>query len=78
LGLSFSSLTPSLFLGSSFLVLIVSIHQVSAPDRRAWSHAAVAFATIYAALISINYFVQLTWVAPRLAAGKTPEFRIAM
>jgi hypothetical protein len=64
-------LTPSLFLGSSFLVLIVSIHQASAPDRRAWSHAAVAFATIYAALISINYFVQLAWVAPRLAAGRT-------
>jgi hypothetical protein len=64
-------LTPSLFLGSSFLVLIVSIHQLSSPDRKVWSHAAVAFATVYTVLISINYFVQLTWVAPRLAAGRT-------
>jgi hypothetical protein len=64
-------LTPSLFLGSSFLVLVVSIHQVSSPDRKVWSHAAVAFATAYAVLISINYFVQLTWVAPRLVAGRT-------
>jgi hypothetical protein len=64
-------LTPSLFLGSSFLVLVVSIHQMSSPDRKVWSHAAVAFATAYAVLISINYFVQLTWVAPRLAAGRT-------
>jgi hypothetical protein len=64
-------LTPSLFLGSSFLVLVVSIHQLSSPDRKIWSHAAVAFATAYAVLISINYFVQLTWVAPRLAAGRT-------
>ncbi len=64
-------LTPSLFLGSSFLVLVVSIHQVSSPDRKVWSHAAVAFATAYAVLISINYFVQLTWVVPRLAAGRT-------
>lgn len=63
-------LTPSLFLGSSFLVLTVSIHQLSSPDRKIFSHAAVAFATIYAALISINYYVQLTWVAPRLAAGR--------
>ena len=64
-------LTPSLFLGSSFLVLVVSIHQLSSPDRKIWSHAAVAFATVYAVLISINYFVQLTWVAPRLAVGRT-------
>ena len=64
-------LTPSLFLGSSFLVLIVSIHQLASPDRKIWSHAAVAFATAYTVLISINYYVQLTWVMPRLAAGRT-------
>jgi hypothetical protein len=64
-------LTPSLFLGSSFLVLMASIHHITPMDRRVWSHAALAFATIYAALISINYFVQLTWVMPRLAAGRT-------
>jgi hypothetical protein len=64
-------LTPSLFLGPSFLVLAVSIHQLASPDRRIWSHAAVAFATAYAVLISLNYFVQLTWVARRLVAGQT-------
>jgi hypothetical protein len=64
-------LTPSLFLGSSFLVLVVSIHELASEDRRIWSQAAVAFATAYAVLISINYFVQLAWVVPRLAAGRT-------
>ncbi len=63
-------LTPSLLLGSSFLLLTVSIHQLSSPDRRVWSHAAVAFATAYAVLISVNYYVQLTLVAPRLAGGR--------
>jgi hypothetical protein len=63
-------LVPSLFLGSSFLVLVVSIHQLSSPDRRIWSQAAVVFATGYMALISVNYFVQLTLVAPRLVAGR--------
>ena len=63
-------LTPSLFLGSSFLVLMVSIHQLSSPDQKIWSHLAVVFATCYVVLISINYYVQLTWVAPRLAAGR--------
>jgi hypothetical protein len=63
-------LTPSLFLGSSFLILTVSINQLAAPNRKIFSHAAVAFATMYTALISINYYVQLTWVAPRLADGR--------
>ena len=63
-------LTPSLLLGSSFLVLVVSIHQITSPERKIWSHAAVVFATMYTVLISINYYVQLTWVTPRLAAGR--------
>ena len=63
-------LTPSLFLGSSFLVLVVSIHQLASPDRKIWSHIAVVFATAYAVLISVVYFVQLTLVAPRIARGQ--------
>ena len=63
-------LTPSLLLGPSFLVLMISVHYLATPDRKIWSHAAVAFATAYLVLISINYYVQLAWVAPRLAAGR--------
>lgn len=63
-------LTPSLLLGSAFLVLVVSIHQVTPPERRIWSQSALAFATAYAVLISTVYFVQLTLVAPRLASGR--------
>jgi len=63
-------LTPSLFLGSSFLVLIVSIHHLAGPDKRIWSHSAVVFATAYAVLISIVYFVQLTLVVPRMMRGQ--------
>jgi hypothetical protein len=59
-------LTPSLFLGSSFLLLMVSVHAVAAPAAKVWSHAAVAFAAVYTTLISINYYVQLTWVLPRM------------
>ncbi len=63
-------LTPSLFLGSSFLVLVVSIHQLASADRKVWSHTAVAFATMYCVLISMVYFVQLTLIAPRIARGQ--------
>jgi hypothetical protein len=63
-------LTPSLLLGSAFLVLVASIHQLAPPERRIWSQSALAFATAYAVLISTVYFVQLTLVAPRLASGR--------
>jgi len=63
-------LTPSLLLGSAFLALMAAVHQISPPDRKVWSLTAFGFAIIYAALISINYYVQLGWVAPRLASGR--------
>src|SRR5687767_1069830 len=66
-------LTPSLLLGSAFLVLVVSIHQVTPPARRIWSQSALAFATAYAVLISTVYFVQLTLVAPRLSSGRMAD-----
>jgi len=62
-------LTPSLFLGVSFVVLTVSIHSVAERSARIWSHIAVAFASMYATLISIVYYVQLAFVIPRLARG---------
>jgi hypothetical protein len=63
-------LVPSLLLGSSFLVLMVSVHYLAPGDRKVWSHVAVAFATAYTVLISLVYFVQLTLVAPRMAHGR--------
>lgn len=64
-------LTPSLLLAPAFLVLIVCIHQLAPLERRVWSQVAIAFATIYATLIGIVYYVQLTLVAPRIASGRT-------
>lgn len=63
-------LAPSLLLGSAFLVLAVSVHQLAMPERRVWSHAAVGFATAYAVLTGLVYYVQLTLVAPRMATGR--------
>ncbi|MES1191792.1 MAG: hypothetical protein ABUS47_12025 [Steroidobacter sp.] len=69
-------LTPSLFLGSSFLMLIVSVHQLAIADRKIWSHVAIAFATAYAVLISMVYFVQLTLVAPRIIENRTADIEV--
>ena len=62
-------LTPSLLLGVSFVVLTVSIHYYAEKSAWIWSHLAVVFASMYATLISIVYYVQLAFVIPRLARG---------
>jgi hypothetical protein len=63
-------LTPSLLLGVSFLVLLVAVHEATPHERRVFSQAALAFGTAYTVLISMNYFVQLTLVGPRIARGR--------
>jgi hypothetical protein len=71
-------LTPSLFLGTAFLVLMVSLHYGIPAEKKIWTHAALVFATIYCALISINYFVQLTLVAPHMARGEVDSIRFLL
>ncbi len=69
-------LTPSLFLGGSFVFLTVCVHQVTAPEERVWSQAAIAFATSYATLTGCVYFVQLSLVAPRLLGGRMADIEL--
>ena len=69
-------LTPSLLLGISFVVLMVSIHYITETSRRIWSHVAVVFASMYATLISIVYYVQLAFVVPRVARGHTDDIQL--
>lgn len=71
-------LLPSLLLGSCFVVTIAALHQVTPPQRRAFSLSALAFATIYATLTGLVYFVQLTFVSPRLAAGTTEGIEVLL
>jgi hypothetical protein len=69
-------LTPSLLLGVSFVVLMLSIHYSAEPATRIFSHIAAAFATMYASLISIVYYVQLAFVIPHLARGDSESIRL--
>ncbi len=66
-------LTPSLLLGAAFVIMMAALHQAAPASKRVFSQAGLAFATMYATLVSLVYFVQLTLVAPRLAAGDMAE-----
>jgi len=62
-------LVPSLFLGISFVVMMGSVHRHAPADRKIWSQTGLVFATMYGTLICMNYFVQLTLVAPAIYRG---------
>jgi hypothetical protein len=46
----------------SFLVVMACIHCYAPEEKRVFSLVGLSFAIIYAVLISINYFIQLTFV----------------
>ncbi|MEN6310606.1 MAG: hypothetical protein ABFD80_03615, partial [Acidobacteriota bacterium] len=66
-------LTPSLLLAFSFVVMMVCVHYYAAAAKKLWTHIGVAFAGVYATLIGIVYFTQLTIVVPHLMRGDTAK-----
>ena len=66
-------LVPSLFLGISFVAMMGVVHRQAPTDRSIWSQTGLAFAIMYGTLICMNYFVQLTLVAPALYRGDVSD-----
>jgi hypothetical protein len=71
-------LTPSLLLAPAFVILMVSINHIAPEDKKIYSQIGLAFSVIYATLCSLNYYVQLTVVAPRLLAGNTSDVSVLL
>ena len=66
-------LIPSLFIGISFVVMMGCVHHQAPVESKIWSQTGLAFAIMYGTLICMNYFVQLTFVAPALYHGNVSE-----
>lgn len=71
-------LTPSLLLGPSFVVLCSALHASAPAERKVFTLAGLAFAIMYAVLTGLVYFVQLTFVGPRLSAGDTAGIELLL
>ena len=64
-------LYPGFLLAALFVVLMGCIHGCAAEDRKVFSRIGLSFAILYAAVILVDYFIQLTVVVPSLQAGET-------
>ena len=71
-------LAPSLLLGIAFVVLMVSVQHLAEGATRIWGHVAVAFATMYATLVSLVYYVQLAFVIPRIERGEAEGIELLL
>jgi hypothetical protein len=59
-----------------FILEMLALHHLTAPDRRFWTHAALIFTTIYAVFVVPNYVVQLATVVPAKLAGTVETIRL--
>lgn len=46
----------------SFIVVMASVHSYASDEKKVFSLVGLSFAVIYATVISVNYFIQLTFV----------------
>jgi len=71
-------LVPSLLLGPAYVAMLAALHEMAPTGSRGLSRTALALGTVYAALTGLVYFVQLTFVAPRLASGATAGIEVLL
>jgi hypothetical protein len=62
---------PSVLLAPAYLALIVAIHAQAPVERKPVALFALALASVYAAIVVVNYFLQLTVVRLGLESGRT-------
>jgi hypothetical protein len=62
---------PSLLLAPLFVIMMLSIHHYASDDKKALSQLGFSFALISAAVLSIHYYVQLTFVQQSILNHET-------
>jgi len=62
---------PAIILSFSYMVMMISVHKTIPPERSVFSLAGIAFAVISTLILSVNYFVQVSFIQPSLLAGET-------
>src|ERR1035437_1865192 len=61
-------LLPGILLAPIFVVLMACIHASAAESKNVYSRIGLAFALVYAVVILVDYYLQLTVVVPSLQA----------
>jgi hypothetical protein len=60
---------PSLLLAPMFVIMMISIHHYASDEKKVLSQLGFSFALICAAILSIHYYIQLTFVQQSLLSN---------
>ena len=66
----------SLCIPLPFMIAILALHHTVEENRKFWTHGAVVFSSIYAALVLVNYTVRLDTVIPMTNRGMAGDINI--
>lgn len=67
---------PAIILSFSYMIMMISVHKTVTPEKSVFSLAGVAFAMISTLILSVDYFVQVSFIQPSLLAGETEGIAI--
>jgi hypothetical protein len=62
---------PAILVSFSYLIMIFSIHHITPPEKKIFSLTALGFALISTIILTLDYFVQVSFIQPSLLAGET-------
>jgi hypothetical protein len=71
-----------LIYGTSLCIVVplvlemLSLHYLTEPNKRFWTHASLTFTIIYAVFVTANYVVQLATVIPSKLRGTSEAIRL--
>ena len=66
----------SLCITIPFMVEMLALHHVVAPEKKFWSHGALLCTVIYVVFVTANYVVQLATVIPMTLNGAAGEIQL--
>ena len=61
---------PAILMAPIFVMLMVCIHNYAPDDKKIFTQAGLAFAVIYAVLLSMNYIIQIEVMQPSILKGE--------
>lgn len=66
----------AIFLTLSYLLLVISLYQITPPEKKQYSLAVISFALMSSLILVVDYFIQVSVIQPSLLAGETEGIAI--
>ncbi|MEI2757147.1 MAG: hypothetical protein V9F46_11930 [Chitinophagaceae bacterium] len=66
----------SLCITIPFMIEMLALHHVVAPEKKFWSHGALLCTVVYVVFVTANYVVQLATVIPMTIKGNADEIQL--